>query len=48
MLHFGKDIEASHEKGEVVIEKKNFTYPDGHLLFTLSFNYKLLKLWNKQ
>jgi hypothetical protein len=45
MLHFGKDIETTVEEGKVAIEKKNFSQPDGHLLFTISFNYKLFHLW---
>jgi hypothetical protein len=45
MLHFGKDIETTIDKDVVQIEKTNFTTPDGHLLFTVSFNYKLCHLW---
>jgi hypothetical protein len=48
MLHFGKDIETVLKGDEVIIEKKNFSQPDGHLLFSLSFNYKFFHLWNKQ
>lgn len=47
MVHFGKDIETTVNGDEVVIEKKNISQPDGHLLFTLSFNYKFFRLWNK-
>lgn len=47
MLHFGKDIETIIDKDEVIIEKKNLSTPDGHLLFTISFNYKFFKLWDK-
>jgi hypothetical protein len=45
MLHFGKDIATTIKGDEVIIEKKNFSTPDGHLLFTLSFNYKFFHLW---
>jgi len=45
MTHFGKDIEASEEEGKVVIQKAAYTELDGHLLFTVSFNYKLAALW---
>jgi len=45
MLHFGKDIETTIDGGEVIIEKKDFSGPDGHLLFTISFNYKFFHLW---
>jgi hypothetical protein len=48
MLHFGKDIQTSVKGEEVIIEKKNFSQPDGHLLFCLSFNYKFFHLWNNQ
>lgn len=46
MLHFGKEIETSIDNKDVVtIEKKDFSSPDGHLLFSVSFNYKLFHLW---
>lgn len=47
MLHFGKDITTRIDKNDVVIEKKDFSSPDGHLLFSISINYKFFKLWNK-
>ncbi len=45
MLHFGKELETRIENEAVFIEKKSFTHPHGHLLFTLSFNYQLGRLW---
>ncbi len=48
MLHFGKDIETEIEEGQVIIAKQDHSHVDGHLLFTLSFNYKFFKLWNRQ
>lgn len=46
MLHFGKDIHTETGKdGEIIIEKHDYTHADGHLLFTLSVNYKFCKLW---
>ena len=45
MLHFGKDLEASTENGNVIIEKKDLTTPDGHFLVTISFNYQLLRIF---
>ncbi len=45
MLHFGKDIETVIKGDEVIIEKQNFSHADGHLLFSLSFNYKFFHLW---
>ena len=47
MLHFGKKIETEIIANNVIITKKDFSTPDGHLLFSISFNYKLSKLWNK-
>jgi hypothetical protein len=45
MLHFGKDIETAIGGGKVIIEKKDSSSPDGHLLFTISFNYKFFHFW---
>ena len=45
MLHFGKDIETITDKEIVYFEKKNFSTANGHLLVSLSFNYKLFHLW---
>ena len=45
MLHFGKEIESSGEKGKLIIAKQDHTTPDGHLLVSLSFNYKLFHLF---
>ena len=45
MLHFGKEIETAIENEQVIITKADNSGADGHLLFTISFNYKLLQLW---
>ena len=45
MLHFGKDIEAAVENNKVIFEKSSHGGPDGHLLCSISFNYKLAHLW---
>ena len=45
MMHFGKTIEVAADNGKVVIQKAGYTELDGHLLFTISFNYKLAALW---
>ena len=47
MLHFGKEIETSLDKGAVIIEKASNTSIDGHFLVTLSINYKLFHWWNR-
>ena len=44
MLHFGKDIESAFEKGEVIIQKTDHTKMDGHMLASISFNYKIFPL----
>ena len=48
MLHFGKEIETSMLNNKPIIIKNDFSSTEGHLLFTISFNYKLGKLWNKK
>lgn len=45
MLHFGKEIETEIDGDQVFIEKKDFSHPHGHMLFTISFNYKFADLW---
>jgi hypothetical protein len=45
MLHFGKEIETTVENEIVNIEKQEHSGADGHLLFSISFNYKLFHLW---
>jgi hypothetical protein len=45
MLHFGKEIKTTIDKDIVNIEKQNYSTPDGHLLCSISFNYKLFHLW---
>jgi hypothetical protein len=47
MLHFGKDIKTRIGGGNVIIGKKDHSGPDGHLLFAISFNYKLSGILNK-
>lgn len=47
MLHFGKEISTNIQGSKVFISKNDYSSVEGHLLFTLSFNYKLGKLWNK-
>ncbi len=48
MLHFGKEIETDAGTGEgpVEIHRSEYVKPDGHLLFTISFNYKFVNFWN--
>ncbi len=46
MIHLTKEIELEIP-GEVVEEQHEHSALEGHLLSTLSFNYKLFKLWNR-
>lgn len=46
MLHFGKDIEVDTGNEKVIIQKAAHSHADGHLLLTVSFNYKLFQLWH--
>lgn len=45
MLHLGKHIDAFSEEGKVWISKSSSASPEGHLLISLSMNYKIAKLW---
>lgn len=47
MLHFGKDIHAVSDGNIVIIQREDHGSPEGHLLFTVSFNYKFFRLWKK-
>jgi len=47
MMHFGKEIEAAMEEEKVIIQKADHTGAEGHFLFTISFNYKIARLWGK-
>ncbi|HNP47754.1 MAG TPA: hypothetical protein PKL85_02910 [Bacteroidia bacterium] len=47
MMHFGKEIEVSEEEGVLHLERNKYSSPDGHLLATVSVNFKFGKLWNK-
>lgn len=45
MLHFGKELEYSDTEGIVKFNSEDYSVPSGHLLITLSANYKFGKLW---
>lgn len=45
MFHLGKEITTTTTGGEPSFEKKPFSQLHGHLLFTLSFNYKFIDLF---
>ena len=47
MLHFGKEIEIEKGIGDAMdIHRSESVKPDGHLLITVSFNYKFVNFWN--
>ena len=45
MFHLGKEIQTITTGNEVIFEKKPFSHLHGHLLLTISFNYKFLDLF---
>jgi hypothetical protein len=46
MIHLGKDVHAHLENEAVYFESHKVTGLEGHLLLTLSVNYKIADLWN--
>lgn len=47
MIHFTKEIENSFEGNQVHFFKSSDATLEGHLLTTVSVNYKLCRLWKK-
>lgn len=52
MIHLGSDIEADivsdgHDHNHVILSKNNGVNLEGHMLISLSMNYKVGKLWGK-
>lgn len=45
MIHLTKDIEADVDGNSVIIEENNKNTLEGHLLTTVSLNFKLFRLW---
>lgn len=45
MIHLGTDVHAHVDDGEVAFEAHKGGSLEGHLLFTVSFNYKFVDLW---
>lgn len=45
MLHFGKEVVAGKLEGRNYIGLEDHTHAGGHLLFTVSANYKFARLW---
>ncbi|RAR75555.1 outer membrane beta-barrel protein [Flavobacterium aciduliphilum] len=47
MIHLTKELDADIDGDEVTITEQKPTSLEGHLLTTVSFNYKLFKLWKR-
>ena len=47
MIHLTKEIEAEIDGDTVTLSEIKPSSLEGHLLTTISFNYKLFKLWKK-
>ncbi|MBK7383147.1 MAG: hypothetical protein IPI81_07390 [Flavobacteriales bacterium] len=45
MIHLGTDVHAEREDDEVVFHKERGSSLEGHLLFHVSFNFKLFHAW---
>lgn len=48
MIHLTKEIEAEIDGNIVTISEQKSRHLEGHLLTTLSLNYKIFKLWNQK
>lgn len=47
MLHLGKELHThENEQGQIYIEEHKNAGWEGHLLISISVNYKIFKLWN--
>ena len=48
MIHLTKELEVEqHENGDIHIQDHSHNSLEGHLLATVSLNYKLFRLWKK-
>lgn len=47
MIHLTKELEVENENGVYHIDEHPLTGLEGHLLTTVSVNYKLFRLWKK-
>ena len=45
MMHLGKELHTELEDGKLIIEEHPGAGLEGHLLFTVSVNYKIADLW---
>lgn len=47
MIHLTKELEVHFDEEEIEIHDHKHSSLEGHLLGTISFNYKLFKLWKR-
>ncbi len=47
MMHLGNDVHGHVRNGVLEVEEHNHGGIEGHLLFSFSVNFKLIKLWEK-
>ena len=47
MMHLGNDVHGHVRDGQLEIEEHNHGGLEGHLLITLSVNFKLIRIWTK-
>ncbi len=48
MVHFGKEVAADAQVGHTHIEVEDHTHAGGHVLLTVSANYKFVRLWGRE
>ncbi len=48
MLHLGGELHTHVENGEVEVEEHEGTSWEGHMLVSLSINYKIAQLWKRK
>jgi hypothetical protein len=49
MIHLGEDLHSHrHEDGTIEFEKEKGTDLEGHLLFHIGLNYKIIDIWGKE
>ncbi|MBL0103205.1 MAG: hypothetical protein IPP51_05275 [Bacteroidetes bacterium] len=46
MIHFGKELNVINTDGVYSVEQEDHTNPGGHLLISVSANFKFCRLWN--